>query len=170
MARILVGTASWSDPGFIEDWYPPGLPKNRLLSWYAEHFSFVEVNATFYSIPVERVVEGWVRQTPKDFVFDMKLFKLLSRHSVEAKFLPPDLRKQARFAGGKVVLSPELEDSVAERILREIEPLRAAGKLGIETKGLAGAVAIGGRVAEPRLECASAIDFVARFGQSGNEP
>jgi hypothetical protein len=36
----MVGTASWSDPGFFADWYPPGLPKNRLLPWYAEHFSF----------------------------------------------------------------------------------------------------------------------------------
>ena len=21
--RILVGTSSWADPGFIKDWYPP---------------------------------------------------------------------------------------------------------------------------------------------------
>jgi uncharacterized protein YecE (DUF72 family) len=129
-ARILVGTASWSDPGFIADWYPPGLAKNRLLGWYAEHFNFVEVNSTFYSVPTARVVEGWVRQTPSDFVFDVKLFKLLSRHSVEAKFLPPDLRKRAKLNGTKVVLTPELEDVVAERILSELEPLREAGKLG----------------------------------------
>jgi len=129
-ARILVGTASWSDPGFIADWYPAGLPKNRLLPWYAQHFNFVEVNSTFYSIPTARVVEGWVRQTPADFVFDIKLFKLLSRHSVEVKFLPPDLRKRAKLNGTKVVLTPELEEMVAERILTEIEPLREAGKLG----------------------------------------
>lgn len=130
MARILVGTASWSDPGFIADWYPPGLPKNRLLPWYAEHFNFVEVNSTFYSIPAARVVEGWVRQTPADFVFDIKLFKLLSRHSVEPKFLPPDLRKSARLEGNKILLTPELEEKVARRILAETGPLRHAGKLG----------------------------------------
>ena len=130
MAKILVGTASWSDPGFIADWYPPGLAKNKLLAWYAEHLTFVEVNSTFYSMPTARVVEGWVRQTPADFVFDIKLFKLLSRHSVEAKFLPPDLRKWAKLNGTKVVLTPELEEVVAERILAEIEPLRKARKLG----------------------------------------
>lgn len=128
--RIRVGTASWSDPGFIADWYPPGLPKNRLLPWYAEHFNFVEVNSTFYSIPVARVVEGWARQTPKDFLFNIKLFKLLSRHSAEAKFLPPDLRKQAKITGTKVLLTPELEEVVADRIVEEVEPLRNAGKLG----------------------------------------
>jgi uncharacterized protein YecE (DUF72 family) len=129
-ARILVGTASWTDPGFVEDWYPHGLPKNQLLGWYAEHFNFVEINSTFYSIPAARVAEGWVRQTPKDFVFDVKVFKLLSRHAVDPKFLPPELRKDAKVEKNKVLLTPELESLVAERFLAEIEPLRSARKLG----------------------------------------
>jgi len=128
-ARIRIGTASWSDPGFLQDWYPPGLPKNQLLSWYARHFDFVEVNSTFYSIPNARVVDRWCRQTPDDFLFDLKLFKLLSRHSTETKFLPPDLRAKAG-PGEKVMLNPELERSVAERFLKEMEPLRIARKLG----------------------------------------
>src|SRR5437763_1253375 len=128
-ARIRIGTASWTDPGFVQDWYPAGLPKNQLLGWYAEHFDFVEVNSTFYSIPNARVVEGWCRQTPDDFVFDVKLFKLLSRHSTEIKFLPPDLRAKGG-AGAKAGLNRELERLVAERFLQEIQPLRQAGKLG----------------------------------------
>jgi uncharacterized protein YecE (DUF72 family) len=127
--RIRIGTASWSDPGFVQDWYPAGLPRNQLLSWYAQHFNFVEINSSFYSIPNARMVEGWCRQTPDDFLFDVKLFKLLSRHATEVRFLPPDLRAKV---GGKdkAVLSPELERAVAERFLAEIQPLRSAGKLG----------------------------------------
>jgi uncharacterized protein YecE (DUF72 family) len=128
-AQIRIGTASWSDPGFVQDWYPPGIPKNQLLPWYARHFDFVEVNSTFYSIPNGRVVEGWCKQTPDDFLFDVKLFKLLSRHSTEAKFLPPDLRAKAG-PGEKVTLTPELEALVAQRFLQELQPLRRAGKLG----------------------------------------
>ena len=128
-ARIRIGTASWTDPGFVEDWYPRGLPKNELLGWYAQHFDFVEVNSSFYSIPNARVVEGWCRQTPNGFLFDVKLFKLLSRHSTELKFLPPDLRPKSPM-GGKAVLTPELEQAVAERFLREVDPLRRSGKLG----------------------------------------
>jgi hypothetical protein len=48
---IRIGTASWTDPGFIEDWYPPKLPASARLRWYSEHFNYVEVNATFYAIP-----------------------------------------------------------------------------------------------------------------------
>jgi hypothetical protein len=30
-SRILVGTSSWADPGFVEEWCPPGLaPAERL--------------------------------------------------------------------------------------------------------------------------------------------
>jgi hypothetical protein len=35
---ILVGTASWSDPGFVEHWYPKKMPAGERLAWYAQHF------------------------------------------------------------------------------------------------------------------------------------
>src|SRR5215210_8689743 len=94
--KILVGTASWSDPGFIERWYPKGMPAADRLSWYAEHFEMVEVNSTFYSVPDPRMVERWCRSTPDDFVFDVKLHQLLSRHSAAAKLLPPKLQQRAQ--------------------------------------------------------------------------
>src|SRR2546421_3805540 len=79
--KILTGTASWTDPGFIAEWYPPKLPASQRLRWYAEHFNLVEVNSTFYRIPDARIVQNWCDQTPQGFVFDIKLYRLLSRHS-----------------------------------------------------------------------------------------
>ena len=90
--KILVGTSSWTDPGFIQDWYPPKLPASERLRWYAEHFDLVEVNSTFYAIPPQRTVARWCEETPSGFTFDVKLPKALSRHAMAAKFLPPDLR------------------------------------------------------------------------------
>lgn len=129
--KILIGTASWSDPGFIEDWYPKGLAKSRLLAWYAEHFNFVEVNSTFYGLPQSRVVEHWCRETPDDFTFDVKLHKLLSRHGAERNLLPRDLqRKTTTTKSGKIELTPGLEEAVARRFLEEVLPLVESGKLG----------------------------------------
>src|SRR3954462_11531269 len=91
---IRIGTASWTDPGFVEDWYPPKLPASQRLRWYAEHFDLVEVNATFYALPAFRTVERWRDETPDDFIFDIKLPKVLSRHSMDPKFLPPDLHSR----------------------------------------------------------------------------
>src|ERR671932_156376 len=36
--RIVVGTSSWADPGFVEEWYPDGLPARERLPYYAERF------------------------------------------------------------------------------------------------------------------------------------
>src|SRR5437773_1713773 len=67
--RLRVGTASWTDPGFVADWYPPKLPAKERLRWYAEHFNLVEVNASFYSVPSSDAVARWCEQTTDDFVF-----------------------------------------------------------------------------------------------------
>jgi uncharacterized protein YecE (DUF72 family) len=128
---IRVGTSSWADPEFVRDWYPPKLPAAARLGWYAEHFDYVEVNSTFYAIPSRKVVERWNSETPARFLFDVKLHGLLSRHVVKLMSLPPDLRHFARSnPGGKLIVTPELERVVTERILEEIEPLSSAGKLG----------------------------------------
>jgi uncharacterized protein YecE (DUF72 family) len=128
--KFRIGTASWTDPGFIEDWYPPQLPKSQLLRWYAEHFNYVEINATFYAIPTARTVERWVRETPDDFLFDAKLPKALSRHRMQAKFLPLDLRSKVPNERGYVTLTRKSEKLIVQRFLHEIRPLSQAKKLG----------------------------------------
>src|SRR5688500_1144693 len=74
--RIRIGTASWTDPGFVADWYPKKLPAAERLAWYAQHFQLVEVNSTFYAVPPADRVADWCDRTPDDFVFDVKLHKL----------------------------------------------------------------------------------------------
>ncbi len=129
--KILVGTASWSDPGFIQHWYPKKLRPHERLSWYAQYFEMVEVNSTFYSIPDLRMVERWCAATPDGFIFDVKLHRLLSRHSASAKFLPADLQRCPEIdTKGKVQLTPALEEALVEAFLHSISIVRSAGKLG----------------------------------------
>lgn len=131
MGRIVVGTSSWADPGFVEEWYPPGLAARERLPWYARHFDGVEVNATFYGVPAVRTVERWATATPDAFTFDVKLHRLLSRHAAGPSSLPDDLRRIANVRGprGRVALDRRLEAALARRTLEALEPLRAAGKL-----------------------------------------
>ena len=128
--EILVGTSSWADPGFVEEWYPKGMAARDRLSWYAERFGAVELNSSFYAIPVRGTVERWVTQTPEHFTFDVKLHQLLSRHSARIESLPPDLRDEAQTTSrGRVVLTRELEHAMAARLLEELEPLVEHGRL-----------------------------------------
>jgi uncharacterized protein YecE (DUF72 family) len=130
-SKILVGTASWSDPGFVEHWYPKKMPAGDRLAWYAQHFDMVEVNSSFYSVPEARLVERWCHNTPDGFVFDVKLHQLLSRHSTNQKLLPPSLQKVAETdAKGRVNLTPKIERALIAEFQRPLEILRREGKLG----------------------------------------
>jgi uncharacterized protein YecE (DUF72 family) len=129
--KILVGTASWSDPGFVERWYPKKMPAGERLGWYAQHFDLVEVNSTFYSVPEQRLVERWCAATPDQFTFDVKLHQLFSFHSTPAKLLPPVLQRCANTdAKGKVKPTPDLREALLKVFLRATSVLANAGKLG----------------------------------------
>jgi uncharacterized protein YecE (DUF72 family) len=131
MGEILVGTSSWADPGFVKEWYPQGIPARERLPWYAKRFRYVELNSSFYAVPDRNTVHGWVDQTPDDFVFDIKVHRALSRHAAGLDSLPPDLRDKATTnERGRVVLTAELEEVLARRLLEEVAPLAEADKLG----------------------------------------
>jgi uncharacterized protein YecE (DUF72 family) len=128
--RIVVGTSSWADPGFVERWYPPNLAARDRLAWYAARFEAVEVNSTFYAVPELRTVQRWAEVTPDGFTFDVKLHRLLSRHSATLDSLPPELREEAHTSGrDRVVLEAGLEGSLADAVLESVQPLVRAGKL-----------------------------------------
>ena len=130
--KILVGTASWSDPGFVERWYPKKMAASDRLGWYAQHFELVEVNSTFYSVPEPRMIERWCAATPGDFTFDVKLHQLFSFHSTPVKLLPPELQRRAETdAKGKVKATPDLQEALLKFFLRSTSVLRDAGKLGV---------------------------------------
>jgi uncharacterized protein YecE (DUF72 family) len=128
---IVVGTSSWADPGFVERWYPQGLPSTERLPFYAERFEAVELNSSFYAIPAASTVEGWTKATPDGFRFDVKLHKLLSRHSARLTELPADLRDDAETTDrGRVVADPGLVDEMVRRTAESFRPLADADKLG----------------------------------------
>src|SRR5919204_600832 len=129
--RIVVGTSSWADPGFVAEWYPPGMPARERLPWYAERFDAVELNSSFYGVPERATVERWGEVTPPGFTFDVKLHRLLSRHAAPLDSLPSDLRAEARTTErGRVVLTPELEAGLIDALLHAVEPLEREGKFG----------------------------------------
>jgi uncharacterized protein YecE (DUF72 family) len=128
--RIVVGTSTWADPGYLEAWYPAELPAREHLRWYAERFEGVEVDATFHALPDRGRVQRWVERTPAGFGFDVKLHRLLSRHPTPEDGLPAGLRERATtWPDGSVRVTPRIEDEVAAQLLDAIEPLQTAGRL-----------------------------------------
>ena len=129
--RILVGTSSWADPGFVKEWYPRGMAAKERLPWYAQRFNAVELNSSFYAIPDRNTVHGWVQITPDEFTFDVKAHRALSRHAAPLDSLPPDMREGVGTGPRRrVLMNPELEAALVARLLEETAPLADAGKLG----------------------------------------
>jgi uncharacterized protein YecE (DUF72 family) len=69
---VRVGTSGYDYPEWRGLFYPRGLRATRRLSFYAERFDTVEINATFRRMPTEKAVTGWAAATPAGFVFTVK--------------------------------------------------------------------------------------------------
>jgi uncharacterized protein YecE (DUF72 family) len=102
------------------------------LRYYAERFTTVEVDSTYYRLPDEEMVSRWNERTPDGFVMHVKAFGMMTRHPVRAEQLPPDLREGAPLDDrGRVDRPPrELRAEAFARFHAALEPLRCAGKLG----------------------------------------
>lgn len=80
MARHWIGTSGWSYANWRGVFYPRGLKQGDWISFYAEHLPSVEVNATFYRLPQEKMLTGWAEKTPNDFLFAVKAWRAISHY------------------------------------------------------------------------------------------
>ncbi len=137
--RILVGTASWTDPTLIQSkkWYPRDVktPEDR-LKFYASKFPFVELDASYYTLELADNAEKWARNTPRGFLFDVKAYRLFTLHQTPPNMLPKDIREalpplpEKRRNVYYKDLPDELRDELWSRFEGSLEPLHRAGKLG----------------------------------------
>lgn len=139
MGRILIGTASWTDPTLVKDgnFYPPDAKTAEArLKFYATRFPIVEVDSTYYFPPSERNSVLWIERTPADFTFNIKAYSLLTNHPTKRDSLyaevkdtlPDELKEKSRIY--RENLGDELVDEVWQRFHDALMPLHSAGKLG----------------------------------------
>jgi uncharacterized protein YecE (DUF72 family) len=69
---IHLGTSGYVYAHWRHIFYPKGLPAGRWLERYAQVFSTVELNTTFYRLPSPSAVDGWRQATPPGFRFAAK--------------------------------------------------------------------------------------------------
>ena len=69
---VLIGTSGYNYPEWKGSFYPPTFPTSKMLAYYAERFSTVEINYTFYRMPNAKTIAGWAGETPAGFRFALK--------------------------------------------------------------------------------------------------
>ncbi|MEA2477585.1 MAG: hypothetical protein QOC87_1784 [Actinomycetota bacterium] len=133
MGDIYVGTASWTDKSLLASgWYPAGASSAAdRLRFYAENFPLVEVDSTYYFPPSEKNSELWVERTPKDFIFNIKAFSLMTQHPTKADALYKDLDRPDKKSLYPKDLAPGVIDEVWDRFLSALQPLYDAKKMGL---------------------------------------
>ncbi|MEO1174891.1 MAG: DUF72 domain-containing protein [Myxococcota bacterium] len=77
---IHVGTSGYSYKEWREVFYPKELKPKEYLGFYAERFSTVEINNTFYRMPKKDVVARWRDDVPTGFRFSIKASQRLTHH------------------------------------------------------------------------------------------
>lgn len=131
--EILVGTASWTDKSLVlSGWYPKkSMTAEERLRFYSSQFPLVEVDSSYYFLPSEKNATLWAERTPEDFTFNVKAFSLLTQHPTKAgalkDFEVPEENKNVYLRD----LEAATVDKVWDAFLTALEPMRAAGKLGL---------------------------------------
>lgn len=79
-ANIRIGTSGFYYDHWIGKCYPEGIGKRDLLPFYAERFTTVEINSTFYHLPRQSSVAHWREVTPEDFRFTLKAYRGITHY------------------------------------------------------------------------------------------
>lgn len=102
--KELIGTSGYNYPEWRGSFYPTTFPTSKMLAYYAERFSTVEINYTFYRMPSAKTIAGWSRDTPAGFRFALKAPKRIT-HDARLRNVGEPLRyflDTVRSLGGKL--------------------------------------------------------------------
>ena len=80
--KLRIGTSSWSAESWEGAFYPAGMRPADYLAHYASRFDTVEIDATFYRTPTERMVDGWRDKTPPGFLFAAKVPQVITHEKI----------------------------------------------------------------------------------------
>jgi uncharacterized protein YecE (DUF72 family) len=78
---VWVGTSGYNYPEWKGKFYPADLPAAKMLQYYADRFSTVEINYTFYRAPTEKILAGWSSLTPAQFRLTLKAPRRITHDS-----------------------------------------------------------------------------------------
>ena len=76
--NFYIGCPIWSFKGWVGNFYPEGTKPSDYLGEYTRRLTTVEGNTTFYAVPAQKTLEGWIEEMPPTFHFCPKVPKAIS--------------------------------------------------------------------------------------------
>lgn len=77
-APVHIGCSGWQYKHWRGVFYPAALPATRWLEHYAAHFDTVEINNSFYRLPLAKTFAEWRNRVPSSFVYAVKASRYLT--------------------------------------------------------------------------------------------
>jgi len=77
-ANYFIGTSGWHYEHWRGQFYPQALAKSGWLQFYAQNFSTVELNNSFYRLPSEKAFAQWHDSVPENFRFAVKVSRFIT--------------------------------------------------------------------------------------------
>jgi uncharacterized protein YecE (DUF72 family) len=138
VTSLHVGTSGWHYTHWKGPFYPPDLPPEAWLGYYAQRFTTVEINNTFYQLAEKQTLEQWRDTVPAEFEFAVKA----SRYITHMKKLKDPKEPVGQFLDSMQVLGPRLGPVLfqlppnwnlnLERLRSFLETLPAGGSYAFE--------------------------------------
>lgn len=131
MAELRVGTSGYAYKQWKGSFYPEKLSDKEMLAYYGQQFRTVEINHSFYRMPVEAMVAKWGEQVPSGFQFALKMNqkvthiqKLRGSESTLKRFLEAASVLQTENKLGPILVQVPPTFKADPAVLREFLSLR----------------------------------------------
>ena len=143
LERLHIGTSGWSYKHWSGIFYPEDVKPDKYLDHYVTAFDCVELNASFYRIPLIKTVQGWARRTPASFRFCAKMSRFITHQKklVDAaesldRFLSVFHPLRDRLGPFLVQLPPSLrfDPDIAGAFLHLLASHRDIGEFALEAR------------------------------------
>ena len=102
--KIHVGTSGWHYKHWRGLFYPEKIAAGDMFKFYARHFDTVEINNSFYRLPLPSTFDSWRDNSPRNFLFAVKG----SRFITHMKKLKDPVASSEKFFANVLRLEPKL--------------------------------------------------------------
>ena len=90
--QLWIGTSGLVLPVPNKQAFPTAFRAGTRLTYYASLFNSIEVNSSFYKIPLPSTFARWTQEVPENFRFTVKLWRGIT-HTPALSFTPADLSR-----------------------------------------------------------------------------
>lgn len=85
---LRAGAPAWARKDWLGRFYPRGAEGRDLLRLYAKKLGAIELNASYYRVPTDDVLDAWAAEVPASFHFCPKLHQSITHRRALAESIP----------------------------------------------------------------------------------